>query len=128
MGYYTKFWLTVEQGEADFEQVYERLTKIVVPDAPEGASPFYHEADSDQISSDDTMKWYDHDEDCAELSKMFPNVTFCLYGEGEENSDSWKTYYKNGLCQISRGVITYAPYDPTKLKSVTQAQLMDEGR
>jgi hypothetical protein len=126
MGYYTKFWLTIEQGLIDdFGKVYDLLSKIVTDGQ---GSPFYYEADSDQLSSDDTMTWYDHDEDCAEMSKSFPDVTFCLEGQGEEASDTWKSYYRNGLMQISRAIITYPPFDPTKLKSVFEAQSNDNGR
>ena len=74
------------------------------------------------------MKWYDHDEDCAEMSKSFPGVVFCLEGEGEENSDMWKSYYKDGFVQICRAVVTYPPFDKTKLTTVADAQRRDIGR
>lgn len=126
MGYYTKFRLSIEQGQADLGLVYDKLNKIVMGD--ESGSPFYYEDGNDDISSDDVMKWYDHDDDCAELSKTFPGVTFCLAGEGEENGDMWKTYYRNGFCQICRAVTTYPPFDASKLNTVDEAHRRDGGR
>ena len=130
MGYYTQFRLTTEQNQpVDWAAVHKCLTKIVIGDGhAEDVSPFYYEADSDHISSDDTMKWYDHDDDVAEMSKSFPDVIFCLEGEGEENSDMWRSYFKNGLCQIWRAVVTFPPFDPKKLTSVDEAQRRDSGR
>ena len=53
------------------------------------------------------MKWYDHDDDLIALSKKFPDVTFVLYGEGEERDDNWITYYKNGDYEYCNGRIVY---------------------
>ena len=102
MGYYTQFRLTTEQNQpVDWAAVHKCLTKIVIGDGhAEDVSPFYYEADSDHISSDDTMKWYDHDDDVAEMSKSFPDVIFCLEGEGEENSDMRCSY--DSECSVPR--------------------------
>jgi len=63
-------------------------------------------------------KWYEHDQDMAVLSKAFPDVLFCLHGEGEDNQDMWETYYFAGKMQYCEAMITYAPFDPAKLKEV----------
>lgn len=55
----------------------------------------------------DSLKWYDHDDDMLKLSKMFPDVTFVLYGEGEERDDNWVTYYKNGDSEFCGAQIVY---------------------
>ena len=67
------------------------------------------------LSADDTTKWYDHDSDMLELSRMFPETVFCLYGEGEETGDLWYTYYKNGKKQYCPAKIVYDEYDESKL-------------
>ena len=104
-----------------------------VKNALDDAMGFRHdesifEIDDDIIRTGDATKWYDHDEDCAEMSKKFPGVVFKLHGEGEQSGDIWDAYYKDGLCQICRAKLIFPEFDQTKLKSVAQAQKEDEGR
>ena len=122
MGYYSHYWLTVEQGQTELKQVYECLTELL-----SGEDLFFtYEDGEDQITSDGPLTWYTHDLDCAELSRRFPGVTFCLEGNGEDSIDMWKTYYLNGQCQICRAVITYPPFDPAKLTTPEEAQWIDQ--
>ena len=69
-----------------------------------------------EIECEEWNKWYEHDEEMLELSKHFPNVVFCLDGEGEENGDIWRTYYKNGKKQYCPAKIIFDDYDERKLK------------
>jgi len=62
-------------------------------------------------------KWYDHDQDLIRLSKMFPDIVFRLYGEGEEKDDVWYEYYKDGKIQTCRARITFDSYDEDKLEN-----------
>lgn len=64
----------------------------------------------------DAVKWYDHDDDMIEVSKMFPDVLFCLHGEGETSEDMWDAYYLNGKMQYCGAEIVYPPFDPEKLE------------
>lgn len=133
MGYYTNFELTIHEGVADLLAVRDALDKVMDYDHSE--SPFDIE-DEDihgggtigKIISGDSMKWYDHDTECAIMSQSFPNVVFKLHGDGEESGDMWDAYYKNGKCQICRAKFVYPQYDPAKLKSVEQAHQADAGR
>lgn len=122
MGYYTNFVLTIHEGGADLNAVRESLSEIT------GDEYEWFRVYEDRIISTDAMKWYDHDMDCAELSERFPDVVFKLNGDGEGTGDQWDAYYKNGLCQICRSVITFPPYDPAQLLSVEEAQIHDLGR
>lgn len=125
MGYYTKYTLTIHEGTADLAAVQLVLDKIMTNGK---GSETYYDPDSATITSDGTIMWYDHDEDMAELSRIFHGVVFCLDGEGEDTGDIWKCYYKNGLCQICRSTMMFPPYDDTKLKSVFEAQEEDAWR
>lgn len=66
--------------------------------------------------ANDTAKWYEHEEDIRELSRLCPEAVFVLYGEGEEAGDIWYKYFKNGLMQMCEAQITYEDYDESKLK------------
>ena len=64
----------------------------------------------------ESCKWYDHEEDMKKISRMFPSVTFDLYGEGEESGDIWHKYFKNGKMQECPARIVFDEYDERKLK------------
>ena len=66
----------------------------------------------------DSCKWYEHDTDMLELSRMYPDMWFEVTGDGEEYEDLWKKYYHNGKMQECRGEIeiTYDPFMPEYLE------------
>ena len=66
--------------------------------------------------ADMPCSWYYHEEHMKEFSKTHPEVVFCLHCENDENYNMSDKYYKNGKQQICPAVITYPPYDETKLK------------
>lgn len=59
----------------------------------------------------ESQKWYESNEDMLKLSEMFPNVVFCLWGEGEERDDNWRVVYNDGSAASSHGKIVYE-YEP----------------
>ena len=59
-------------------------------------------------------KWYEHKQDMEALSKAFPDVTFCLHGDGEEKHDEWNEYWLNGDCECCQ-VEVHIP-EPTRIK------------
>lgn len=48
------------------------------------------------ILYEECCKWYDYESELTDLSKSFPNLVFCLTGEGEEQGDVWTQYFYNG--------------------------------
>lgn len=62
-------------------------------------------------SSNDSCKWYDHEEDMRAMSQAIPDVVFKLHGEGEENDDIWDSYYLNGKSQTHKARIVIDPLD-----------------
>lgn len=83
MGYQTYHQLTITPDDGTLEDHKERISE----DAGYGGL------------WEEPCKWYDHDDDMLEYSKLYPDVTFILDGDGEESGDIWRTWYKNGKSQ-----------------------------
>lgn len=108
MGYYTFYAIST------FEELTETEKNIVV-DFFTQKDLIDYVFDSD-LGTYGEAKWYEHNEDMLELSKILPHVTFELDGEGEENGDLWRTYYKNGKKQFCPARIEYDDFDADLLK------------
>lgn len=65
---------------------------------------------------EESVKWYDHEKDMRDFSRKYPEVVFELSGEGEENGDIWKAYFKNGKMQRCKAIITFDSFDEAKMK------------
>lgn len=61
-------------------------------------------------------KWYDWQNHCLKVSERFPEEIVVVEGVGEEHGDMWKAYFNNGKMQIANAVITYEPFDKSKLE------------
>lgn len=110
MGYYTNFDLTIlPEPDIDFEtEIMKAIAAKINYEDPSNIS-----ADDAKWCLSDSLKWYDHDDDMIEVSKQFPDITFILYGEGEDSDDIWKAYYKNGEMEaIQARVIFDEPTNP----------------
>ena len=97
MGYYTNFDLTMipEPDEEREAEIMKAIAAKIDNKDPNDISAY----DAEWCLSD-SLKWYDHDDDMIEVSKQFPDITFILYGEGEDNDDIWKAYYRNGEMEV----------------------------
>ena len=102
MGYYTQHELIIT-GTKNLEE-----TEIIENEIIEisGNSSLFN----------DECKWYDHNDHMKQISQKYPDYIFELYGDGEDNGDWWKTYYKNGKLQECLAKIRYDNFDATKLK------------
>ncbi|MCY4655174.1 MAG: hypothetical protein OXC95_18675 [Dehalococcoidia bacterium] len=68
------------------------------------------------ISTGTHMKWYEHTEEMKKLSLRCPDTLFTLRGLGEEPSDQWVEYHRNGRTHIERmPEWNPPPFDPDKL-------------
>lgn len=61
-------------------------------------------------------KWYDHEDDMRDYSKLYPELVFVLEGKGEDYDDIWIKYFKNGKMQSCYATISFEEFDETKLK------------
>lgn len=92
MGYYTKYSLKIIKVSVNDDQEKEMvkdLAKIMHGDDQTPAKYF------DDLL-EESMKWYSHEKDMKSFSKKYPGYIFLLEGEGEENGDLWREYFKNG--------------------------------
>lgn len=101
MGYYTCHTMTAQNcPEATLERVnawlddHHILDYALMEGRPALNDPY--EASWDCVGE---CKWYSTNEDMEALSKAFPEVTFCLHGEGEEREDVWDLYCKDGTLE-----------------------------
>lgn len=100
MGYYTNFKLSVMPDNI------ENLDGILEDNTGYYWSGLYlHEA-----------KWYEHDADMKKISKLHPEHVFQLDGNGEDDDDIWRIYYKNGKSQRSKFRMVYDDFDERLLK------------
>ena len=109
MGYYTTFTLNCYDNHANsFDISFETELGKALTAALHEINPYYFDDDFDlKTLSYDSWKWYDHDEDMVKLSLRFPNYTFILEGEGEENGDLWRTIYHDGQLERLNVKIVY---------------------
>lgn len=99
MGYYTRFELKIHDAPDEFKNVidvYKSFIEKINNDEVDFDFPGFQWAFDYNGESQDETKWYDHDGDMTMFSRLFPEVTFKLIGNGEDNGDMWHEYYKNG--------------------------------
>ena len=130
MGYYTYFTLGVHKEKynvnssdvtVDFEiekKIAVELAKIIYEYQSEKltAADIEYLAQIEELGIyavlDDSMKWYDHEDDMCKLSAMFPDLYFTLEGDGEEFDDYWRKLFHDGQCiGCVDGEIYYPEFD-----------------
>lgn len=112
MGYYTDYSLEVRgiQSEGEFIALCDEVKNFYGLYVAEG-KPFDTQT---YFPTYEEAKWYDHETDMRELSRKFPNMTFCLEGDGEDRDDMWCEYYHNGDMEYCAAQIVYE--EPTRIK------------
>ena len=121
MGYYTWFYMKAKhiKSREEYEKIIETLktNEIYAHDNTYGifeSSEYYEGCGVATFSVCDEHKWYDHEYDMMKISKLFPDVIFCLSGEGEEKEDMWHKYFHNGKVEECRAEIIYPK--PTEIE------------
>ena len=118
MGYQTEY--TLEIRTVPTHDDYERIRKTM--EEPPYDLIYYafdqgwwnEKNQTAYFYSWDSVKWYDHKDQMAEISKMFPDYVFRLYGVGEDHNDMWYEYYRNGEYEECAARITYP--EPENIK------------
>lgn len=107
MGYYTRFDIKIKtpMTEERAKQIVDRLNTIM------DCEDCFEVIDSDDRFKDvtlatwelepyDDLKWYDWEEDVAQLANEFPDVEFRIEGSGEDRDDWWVALFKGERKQI----------------------------
>lgn len=83
MAYQTYYRLSLEPlDEAKLAEVIEAEEMLDIFDCEGNATDWY--------------KWYEYRKDMIDVSRRYPDLTFCLVGEGEDRDDDWMMYFQNG--------------------------------
>jgi hypothetical protein len=104
MGYLTRHELVIQSGS---NGLIEELRNF----SEEARYAFDESGDPEE-----SIKWYDHQDDLKAFSSMHPKAIFKLIGEGEENGDLWHEYYMGGKMQLCKGVISYPNFNSDLLE------------
>ena len=94
MGYYTDYELSVKNAEGKEEEIEDRI---------QGISGYSGLSFGDVYN----CKWYGCFKDMEAVSLEFPNATFYVEGEGEEQGDVWKAIFKNGKNKVVKPQIVW---------------------
>lgn len=111
MGYNTRFELDLEYYGKDPKPSPDKYE--IIDELRKSGENAEYALDEDGGSNGE-LKWYDHDKDLRSFSKKHPDWMFSLSGEGEDNEDIWKKYFRDGYMQEARAKISYDEYDNSK--------------
>lgn len=104
MGYYTQFTLKIE----------ENGDESLIKEFTEGCENANWAIDEQGLTKEGT-KWYSHEDDILGFSTKHPETLFLLEGEGEEATDIWKLYVKNGKKFYTKATFKFDEYSEDKL-------------
>lgn len=109
MGYYTDYSLEVRnvKTKEDFDRLASALKLKGIMYYALDQGHWEQEHNTAFFDNWESVKWYDHEKDLTEISVLFSDFTFCLFGIGEDSSDQWKTYFKCGQLECCNAVISF---------------------
>lgn len=110
MGYQTNFELEVIDGDMTVAEVLSENEDF------EGID--YALDENGETSG--AVKWYSHEADMTALSAKYPEITFLLSGEGEEQGDVWRKYFRNGKSRSIYAKLTFPEFYANSLKEAIE--------
>lgn len=133
MGYYTTFrlrvqpqWLEIQKPLKELitetqylsEEEAESMKTVTIDVLKTVEKERLHSYPESTLAAmfSDTRKWYEWEQDMKIISKTYPEILFCLIGDGENNEDMWYAYFQKGKVQICTAIITYDEFDEAKLQ------------
>ena len=64
---------------------------------------------------EESIKWYEFEEDMIEMSKENDNYVFVLHGDGEDSDDCWKCIFYQGKKECVNKIQSFPPINLSKL-------------
>jgi hypothetical protein len=117
MGYRTYYNLNITNADGS-DLGEERRAEII--DALRGENEEAEYSFNEAGEAEEENTWYEHVKEMAEFSKKYPDVLFCLEGEGEESHDLWEKYFLNGKVQLCPAKIEFDEFDEAELQEVSK--------
>lgn len=114
MGYYTDFDLEVlNSQEFSYEEIIAASYKLCeitnLYDSDDVKEYCKNYSDPFGWLTTDSWKWYDCEEDMIKLGKLFPEMCFCLSGNGEDRDDNWRLFIKGDKIERQEARIVFDP-------------------
>lgn len=103
MGYYTEYNLEIVKGDHEVIgelREYSECAQIAI---------------DNNGDCEESCRWYDFEKEMKMFSEKHPDVLFKLSGNGQEGGDQWHSYFQDGKNQHCKNIITFDPYDETKM-------------
>ncbi len=107
MGYYSVISVYSDQPEDEHVKIIEQFRE---------ENEYAEWALDEDGNGQDSVKWYEFENDIKEFSSRFPTVEFEIYRDREESEDFEKMLVINGKSTSVMGVVEYPKFDRTKLK------------
>ena len=107
MGYNSTF--TLEITEPKYPTISEIIAELRAANADAKAAI---DKNGDPLEA---VKWYGSHDDMKGISQRYPDHVFMLRWIGEDGEQAVH-YFQNGKVQDAEVVISFAPFDPAKLK------------
>ena len=110
MSYYTQYTLTWNTPEPTEDQMVNAVAPLLLEQG-QAITPTQLDWVQSIITGGDTTKWYNSDQQFAELSKQWPNTVFSMHCEGEDG-EKWVTFFQNGRALTE--AITQPEFEPER--------------
>ncbi len=110
MGYYTNYSLAIVIEEDEGKYTKKDIIKHLRREYEEAMRALDEEG-----NSLNEAKWYKSDDDMLEFSIRYPNILLVLSGQGQDDEDKWKCYFKNGKSKKIFAKVAFSRFTPEKL-------------
>lgn len=111
MGYMTTYSISAftEDGPLSSETINDHLHEY------RHIIDLYESHNPDEHTVVVWAKWYTCDNDMIEVSTANPDVTYRIYGNGEEINDEWVCFYKDGQVEEHVRPVWVEPAVPERI-------------